>query len=81
MNLPEGLNKVQSVSRNDNLTIGDIYCYRPDYRNFYIPFMWDVCHRLISINGDYLVFRGDNNGYDDPDVHRRYVHLKVLDGE
>lgn len=73
-----GIQKVQAINRYENLTVGKIYCYRPDYRDFQLPLMWDVCHRLISMENDILIFKGDNNKFDDPPVSRRYIHLEVL---
>lgn len=50
------------ISKDSELTIGDVYGYK---RNGII-----ITHRLVSINGDYYQFRGDNNSAFDGTVTR-----------
>ena len=69
---------VNTVTRGEELTVGSIYCYRPDYRYYKLPIYWKVCHRLTSENNGTLIFKGDNNNYYDKPVHRKYVALKII---
>jgi len=69
---------VNTVSLSEGLTVGSVYCYRPDYRYYRLPVYWKVCHRLTSeINGS-LIFKGYNNNYYDKPVDRKFVALKVI---
>ena len=53
------------VSKDSELTIGDVYGYK--YKNMIIT------HRLVSINGDYYQFRGDNNSIYDTYITRESI--------
>ena len=53
------------VSTDSELTIGDVYGYK--YKNMIIT------HRLVSIEGDYYQFRGDNNSAYDANITRENV--------
>ena len=61
-----------------NITVGEVYCYRPDYRNFPIPGGWYVCHRLKRIENGLYYFHGDNNGdFYDPPIEKKYIALRL----
>lgn len=72
---------INSINSNDIVVVGKVYCYRPDYRNFYIPAYFYVCHRLINVTSYGLKFKGDNNLFEDPIVDRRYVAYEILGKE
>jgi len=69
---------VNTVNLNEPLELGEVYCYYPDYRNFYVPAYFMICHRLIKINNDNLIFKGDNNQETDPPIYKRQIHLKIV---
>ena len=67
---------VNSYTGGD-LLFGDVYCYRPDYRNFHLPIYCYVCPRLVDVKNDYAYFSGDNNDCDDPPVETKYIAFHV----
>ena len=67
---------VNTVDVNDSLTVGQIYLYRPDYRNFNLQAGQTIIHRLVKIEKGLYYFKGDNNKHIDPPVERKYINLK-----
>ena len=70
---------VNTVTPHDNLTVGDIYWYRPDYRNFNLPLFWHVSHRLVKVENGTCYFHGDGLKYPDKPVDCKYVAIHVID--
>lgn len=66
------------INTVDEPIINNIYCYRPDYRNFNLASMWLVCHRLVDIQEDLYIFKGDNNKYNDEPIERKYIAWEII---
>jgi signal peptidase I len=62
----------------DKPIIGEIYCYATDRRIYMAPAYFYICHRLVYIENDKYIFSGDNNGYDDPPVELKYIHIHII---
>jgi hypothetical protein len=64
---------IETIGPNDSLNIGDIIAYsNPAVASTLIS------HRLIEIDGDTLVFKGDNNQFPDPLVQRSAVRSRIV---
>lgn len=79
---------VNTHTKNDNLTIGDIYCYRGN--TIYWGITWDthICHRLTDTDDEYAYFLGDRGvpfcleGTDwcgDPPVEHKFIAYHVIE--
>ena len=70
---PNGLSRgdLLFVVRADNLKIGDVVIYnRADGLI--------IVHRVIELNGNYIVTKGDNNPIQDPTISRNQLQGKMV---
>lgn len=70
--------KATTITSSDKVEINHIYCYRPNYNNFNLPLLYNVCHRLINIEDNLYYFKGDNNADSDPPIERRYIAWEIV---
>jgi signal peptidase I len=69
---------VNTITSEDEIKVGDVYWYRPNYNYYKIPAYHYVIHRLVKIEDGLYYFKGDNNDYVDEGIERKYIHLRVV---
>ena len=70
---------VTNYVKGDELVVGDIICFNPDYRYFMGNPRY-VCHRIIETSSnDYYLTKGDNNPTYDYWVNSKNIAFKVVE--
>lgn len=78
--LIRGDSMVPTLNPGDRITVVplDLSKLRPGDLLVYVSADYDVItHRLVSMDGDYAILRGDNKTQDDPPVHISRILGKV----